>query len=448
MVALTVFATGACRPPRAGSAVRLGAGQALRYRVVLAADLRTAQVHLDLPPPARGRLLRLPRTAGWKVRRWRIARVRCDGHRIYYSSRGGASGGAGWLLPRGCARATWRLRLTPVGDSGYLTFSLQAVHDPKGRWAFLPGAAALLEVAGVRGRATLDLVLPAGTRAHHTLDRLPNGRLLLPPAPSAHLALVGVGAFVQRQSEAGGVTVRHRFAEAPPARFTSLLAVHGRGLRYLVGVFGRPRSPHLDAWWFHLGPSARMVSGYAGRRAVAISYVDRPKAAPHLTAALLPWLPILMLLHEQVHQLGVTQPAWLSESLAQYYALKALGRAGALPPAAHTQALDRITRPWSRPSAVDARVRLLAAHRRYLRTGSVRSYRIFYTNGARFWWTVDRAIGAKSRGKRSLDTIVRRILKLRYDRWGRPPRGFSRLLRRHGGDAALKAMARWMRPAG
>jgi predicted metalloprotease with PDZ domain len=187
-----------------------------------------------------------------------------------------------------------------------------------------------------------------------------------------------------------------------------------------------------------------VVSGYAGRRSVAISYVDHPAAAPHLVAALRPWLPILMLLHEQTHQLGVAHPAWLSESLAQHYALEALGRSGALPAADFRKARDRVTRPWSLTPEADSRVRLLAAHRRYLRTGSLEAYRIFYTNGARFWHVVDRAISACSHGRRGLDTIVRQLLRLRYDRQGRPPAAFHRLLRQEGGAAARRAIARWV----
>ncbi len=429
---------GGCRPAAGARTVRLGPGQALQYRLALSRDLRTARVSLRLPPAARGRWIRLPRTAGWQLRRWRIARVHCDGHRLY------RDGDRGWRLPGGCRRATWRVRLTPVGDSGYRAFSLLAAYHAKRRWAFLPGAGYLLEVAGIRGRATLALSLPEGVRAHHGLDRLAKGRLLLPEAPLAHQALVGVGPLVERRSEVGGVRVRHLFAEPPPERFTRLLAAHHRGLGYLLGVFGRPRFKTLIAWWFRLGPSARMVSGYAGQRSVALSYVGKPKTAAHLSAALLPWLPLVMLLHEQVHQLGVARPAWLSESLAQYYALKALGRSGAMKAAEHTRAVDRITRPWSRMPKADARIGLLAAHRRYVTTGSVASYRVFYTNGARFWWLMDRAIRSRSHNGRSLDSIVRKILRLKYDRLGRPSASFGRLLEKEGGPVAKKLLRRWL----
>jgi len=437
-LAALFFSVG-CHPMAGGVSGRLGAGQALRYRVVLARNLRTAEVSLALPAVARGRLLRLPRTADWRSRRWRIARVHCDGQRIF------RDGDRGWPLPASCRRATWRVRLARVPEGGYLAHSLLAAYHPSRRWVYLPGAGYLLEVVGVRGRATLRLILPPGLRVFHALDRLPDGRLLLPPAPSSRLALLGVGAFETRSAAVAGVRVRHLFAEPVPARFRGLLAAHKTGLAYLVHVFGAPHGPGLDAFWFRLGPTARVVSGYAGRRAVAISYVDQPRGAPHLVPAIRPWLPILMLLHEQVHQLGVAQPAWLSESLAQYYALKALGRSGALRPAEFAKALDRITQPWSRMPEADRRVRLLAAHRRYLTTGSLGSFRVFYTNGARFWRTVDRAVVARSGGRRSLDSFVKQLLRMPYDRQGRPPKAFDRLLEREGGPAARKAIARWVR---
>ena len=427
-----------CLPARGSRPGQLRAGQALRYQLTLAPDLRTATVSLALPATARGRLLRLPRTSGWKARRWRIARVRCDGKRIF------RDGDQGWPLPRSCRRATWRVRLARVEAGGYLAHSLLAARHPTRRWVFLPGAGYLLEVAGVRGRATLRLTLPPGVGAHHALDRLPDGRLLLPPAPASRLALIGVGSFEVRQVRVGTTRVRHLFAQPPPARFSGLLAVHKKALAYLVRVLGPPRGAGLDAYWFRLGPTSRMVSGYAGRRSVAISYVDKPRKAPHLVSALLPWLPVLLLLHEQVHQLGVAHPAWLSESLAQYYALKALGRSGAMRPADFAKALDRITRPWSRFALADGRIRMLTAYRRYLRSGSLRTYRVFYTNGARFWGVVDRAVVAKSGGRRSLDSIVRKVLKLRYDRQGRPPKAFHKLLLREGGAPARAAIARWV----
>jgi hypothetical protein len=198
-------------------------------------------------------------------------------------------------------------------------------------------------------------------------------------------------------------------------------------------------------FWFSLEAGAGGVEGHTTARSIVLSVPNRLRPAPHLTAAIRPWVPLLLLLHEQVHQLGPDVPPWIGESLAQYYGLKALRSAGLLAPAAWDRAVDAISRPWTPTPRAHARVPLLEAQRRYARTGSPTAYGLLYTNGVRFWRAVDRAIRRRSGSTEGLDRYARDIVRLRYPSAHRVPSALERLLQRTAGPAAKRLIERWVR---
>lgn len=434
-----LLALAACRPAAWNATIRLPASKPVRYHIRVSPNLRSIRVRLDLPRLPRGRRLFLVPTQRWQQRLGQIRWVRCGERALTQGPRPWT-----WQIPAGCRRITWKVRVDWVAPNGYDVAHLRAAVNPGRQWVILPGVSWMLLVYGLMGPATLTVEPPSGARVHHGLDRLPDGSLRLPELPSALCTTVGVGRFLPRRSRVSGVIVQHLFARPPPARFDALLRASDRGLAYLLQVFGRPRASRLGVFWFQLRALTRAVSGYSCNRMVTVSFVDQPPAASFLSPAIRPWLPAVAVLHEQVHQLSGKPPAWVRESLAQYYALKALGRAGALAAADWTRAVDRITRPWDGTPPRDRRLTLLAAQHRYRRTGDVRAFAIFYSNGARFWWIVDQAIGARSKGAQSLDAIAARLLRLRYHRDGRPPPAFGALLRGAAGPAADAIIAKWV----
>jgi len=419
--------------------IRLPASKPVHYYIRVAPNLRSITVRMELPRLPRGRRLFLVPSTRWRQRLRQLRWVRCGDRALTRGPRPWT-----WQIPAGCRRITWKVRVDWVSPNGYDVAHLRAAVNPGRRWLILPGVSWMLMVYGVMGPATLTVEPPAGMQVHHGLDRLADGSFRLPVLPTSLCTTVGVGRFVSRRTRVRGVTVHHLFARPPPARFDRLLRVGDRGLAYLLQVLGAPRAKRLGVFWFQLRTLTRAVSGYSCNRMVAVSFVDQPPAASFLTPAIRPWLPVVAVLHEQVHQLSGKPPVWVRESLAQYYALKALYRAGGLPRADWTRAMDRITRPWKGILWRGRRLTLLAAQHLYRRTGRVQAFSTFYSSGARFWWIVDRAIQARSAGAQSLDTIAARLLRLKYSRDGRPPPAFRRLLRGAAGPKVDAITAKWV----
>jgi hypothetical protein len=456
-LAVACAALTACPSPKASLPTPAGP---LRARYGLRLDPHRAELRVSLRlSPRRGPVvLRLPRGRGWRRLEARLRDVRCGQTPLK------RLGEQGWLLPTGCHRARWRVPLAAPAPSGYrCTRRLPVVHR-SGGWMFVPGIAVLLVPHGGRGPASVVIRGPKGLPIHHALPALTSKRrrgeppseaenrperrlrLRLPDLPDAPRVLLGAGALEGWTQHVQRLRIQHRAAGVPDAGLQRLLKAHPRALRYLLGVWGEPETKHLLVFWFPRLADARRVEGMATRTSVAISVPARIGAAPHLTPAIRPWVPLLTLLHEQVHQLTpVELPPWLSESLAQYYALEALRAAAVLKPAAWRRAVEAISQPWSPTPRAQARVSLLEAQRRYARTGDPHAYGLLYTNGVRFWRAVDKAIRAHGARDAGLDRWARRIVRLRYPRPHEVPPALQRLLRRAAGAAGPRLLERWVR---
>ncbi len=462
-LAVTSAALTACPQPRASLPTP---AQPLRARYELRLDPDRAELRLSLrlSPRSGPVVLRLPRGRGWRRLEGRLRDVRCGQTPLR------RLGDQGWLLPAECRRARWRVPLAAPATSGYRCTRRLPVFHRSGGWLFVPGIAVLLAPHGGRGPASVVIRGPQGLALHHALPVLPRTtehaasqsgaenrhdlrrrrrrrrRLRLPDLPDAPRVLLGAGALEGWTQRVQGIRIQHRAAGGPDAGLRRLLRAHPRALGYLLGVWGKPETNHLLVFWFSRSADARRVEGTATRRSVALSVPARIGAAPHLTEALRPWVPLLTLLHEQVHQLTPAKlPPWLSESLAQHYALEALRAAAVLEPAAWRRAVKAISQPWSPTPRAQAHVPLLKAQRRYARTGDPRAYGLLYTNGVRFWRAVDAAIRAHGGQGAGLDRWARKIVRLRYPHPHEVPPALQRLLRRAAGAAGPRLLERWVR---
>lgn len=424
----------ACTPLEARLA--RGGETTAEYRLRVSPDLAQVEAEVRLGRRSGPALLRLARRRGWQERQAALRDVRCLHGEPLARFRE-----EGWVLPAACAGARWTVPLAPIPPRGYDVPSLRAAASKARDLAILPGAAVLLVPHAFRGEAHLVLEPGPGRPAHHALEPAPDGTLRLPALPDAADVLLGVGRFETRVARAGDLAVKHCFAGALPTALPRLVAENGKALAWLRGVLGGPAARRWQVFWFPTARSGMPLGGAAARRSLAVSWREGLRPAPHLRPALLPFVPLLLVLHEQVHLLLGDRPAWLGESLAQHYALEALGRSGLVTPEAWQDAWTAITRPWSLTPEADARVPLLAAVRRYQRTGDARAFGLLYTNGPRFWRALDLAIRAHGRVPAGLDGVIRRLLALPWRAEDALPPGFARILREAAGPASDPLLA-------
>jgi hypothetical protein len=256
---------------------------------------------------------------------------------------------------------------------------------------------------------TARRLVPAADKAgeFHVIGRLPG-------------ASVREGGFDTLHLDAGGGDWR------------SVVGEHGRALQYLTRVAGVGQLAPLRSTVVWLGGPTddREPVGTTGHRTLLLSTARREGRMQQ------PELALAWILREQLLQaMPEPLPPWARESLAQYYAVKALRRSG-LPPAAIAAAERRLIDP-ARP-----RNRLLEAQR-LAQAGDETARGELRAAGAAFWDRVDRAIVRKS-GFRTLDSALPRLLAAEWPDDRLPPAALE-LLRRHAGEAAVdELLAIWV----
>ena len=380
------------------------------YRLEL--EEETAALTLWLPSSEQPIEVDLPDLAGREDRRTQIEDVRCDGASV--------QGRAGWRLPMGCRVLRWRVRFRDVPGEGVDPAAQPAVRDPQRRWWFLTGAAALIRPRGSTSAGTIDIRVPPNVPMFHRLPRAERLGHALPPAPGR--VLLGFGGFFERETSDGATIYRHLFDREPSAEPSTYAAEHAQAAAYLVRVTGARPSRAIDVFWFGREAAARSVSGAAGIDAIAASFLvgEIPADAP----AHARYASLLVLLHEQVHLLaGSRMPAWASESIAHYYALKSLVHAGPMT----GEEMDAFIRQAAAAGGTGTLLEAQATHGSG-GAAAAAAYTRFYTRGALLWLELDRAIQEASDGARSLDDVMPEVLGLVFVDRGAPPQRFLEIL--------------------
>ena len=154
-------------------------------------------------------------------------------------------------------------------------------------------------------------------------------------------------------------------------------------------------------------------------------------------------MTLAIVAHEQFHQLVdiargrlAPLPVWLSESLAQYYGLKALLRTG------DSKYVRAVRRDFINPSR-NVTAGLVELNRRY-EAGDRAGYDRFYTQGATLWNAIDSAIVAATSGRQSLDDYVKDILLSPIPKNGTLPAVFVERLRSVAGSEIDRIIAKYV----
>ena len=173
-------------------------------------------------------------------------------------------------------------------------------------------------------------------------------------------------------------------------------------LRSILGVTARTEE-RLNVNWFGAPHERHEASGAAGYDTILANYI-LPHDNPNRTDQL---LTLMLVFHEQFHQLNsASQPIWISESLANYYALKALKEIYPEDSAAKS-VWDRFINA-ERPIDIS----LLQIESEITNDNNRENYGLLYTQGASFWYELDEELQSNSFGKLNLDNYLPEIMTL------------------------------------
>lgn len=387
-----------------------------QYRVELdpAAPL-AAQVSVDLPAARREQEFSV-QVRGMTINVMpQVVDVRCDGTPVAPDS-ARAWRVQGWY----CARLSWRVQLAALGPAGVDVRAQPSLFAARERLWLIAEASALLRPVGDAQHDGEVEFIGGGTVHNGEQGSGPERRRVPTLAQPPGFYAVGAGPVsIVREGDADliyvnllGVALRELFGQ------------HRRQLGYLMRTAGvRPPQLFRTAVIWLPAPVGEGPQVVAGHRTVLAGGVLHEGQLQEAEATL------LALLHEQFQQLVPgALPLWVRESLAQYYAVKALRRTRL--PADAVAAVERRTLdPLRAPT-----LKLPEAQRRVL-AGESGAMASLHLEGATFWDRVDRAIVRKS-GFRTLDSVLPRLLAAEWPGDGLPPAVEERL-RRYAGEAAI-----------
>ncbi len=374
-------------------ALACGAAQAETwlYRVVLDdAEPMVARVEVELPAERRAQDFSVQVRGLANGVTPQVADLRCDGMPLAPDS-ASAWRVQGWS----CVRLTWRVPVKVLPDGGFDPRARESVFDPAARFWLFSEASSLLRPVGAAGHDG-EVEFAGGGPVHGGVRVGATPRRIVPGLNDAG-EFYAIGRLSGATVRDGGIETIH--LDAIGVEWREVLGEHGRALRYLTPTAGARHLTPLRSTvvWVEGATDEGRPIGVAGHRTLLLSAAKRDGRLQYAELALA-WI-----LREQLLQsMPARVPLWVRESLAQYYAIKALRRSK-LPPDAIAAAEKRLIDPTHPPQA-----RLRETQRRVL-AGDSAARADLHSVGATFWDRIDRAIVRKS-GFRTLDSMLPRLL--------------------------------------
>jgi len=361
------------------------------YRVVLDdAEPMVARVEVELPAERRAQDFSVQVRGLADGVTPQVADLRCDGTPLAPDS-ASAWRVQGWS----CVRLTWRVPVKALPDGGVDARARESIFDPEARYWLFSEASSLLRPVGAAGHDG-EVEFAGGGPVHGGVRVGATPRRIVPGLHDAGEFYV-IGRLSGATVREGGIETIH--LDAIGVEWREVLGEHGRALHYLAPTAGGRQLTPLRStvvWVAGATDEGRPI-GVAGHRTLLLSAAKRDGHLQHVELALA-WI-----LREQLLQsMPARVPLWVRESLAQYYAIKALRRSR-LPPDAIAAAEKRLVDPALPPQA-----RLRETQRRVL-AGDSAARADLHSVGAAFWDRIDRAIVRKS-GFRTLDSMLPRLL--------------------------------------
>ena len=364
-------------------AVHNAAAESARYSVVIdGSQPVTARVVLTLPQSAdRASAVLVSGAAPLNVNP-QINDVRCDGRPVDEDA-------GRWRLPLGCKEATWSVRIARPGPRGILASDQQSV-AMQGGWYLFSEPSSLLRLASEPlGGSVISFSGPAVRSEDIQLQPRNKGPSFFVLADAPRVSV-----------RDGALTLTYFGDDLQAVQRLVEPSKHLEGLVYLRRVMGPStrRINELKVVWLQIANDGNVYGGAAGNDVFLVNYAADPPPEQAVK-------PFIITLHEQFHQIdpgGTNRPQWVSESLAQYYALKA---------ALYVSGDDpRYVNEWTRwfRKAEKESGKLLDAQQR-VRNKDFSAYKLFYSRGSMFWRDVEAAL--KRNGQEDgLDPVLPIIL--------------------------------------
>ncbi len=346
--------------------------------------------------------------------------IRCDGVPVVPDN-AGAWRVQGW----NCVRLSWTITFSDVSPAGVDATAQANIYDRYQHFWLLSEPASLLRPVGdLSHQGVVEII--GGGPVHGGAEGGTEGgagqRRFVPTVAMAPEFYV-IGELPTSVVRAGAAELI--YVNALDASLGGLVGEDRRQIGYLTRVAGvKPRQPlrSVVVWLPIAEPEEPRVA--AGYRTIVISGVVQDGRLRQIEQTL------ALLLREQFVQITPAKvPLWIRESLAQYYALKALRRTD-LSAARITAIERRYVDPMRAP-----KLRLREAQRRLQPYRDRSQFGVFHTDGATFWDRLDRAIVRKS-GFRTLDSLLPRLFTADWTDDRLPPAIVERM-RRYAGDSAV-----------
>lgn len=305
-----------------------------------------------------------------------------------------------WQVPAGCERVDWSTRISLLGESAaYDIAAPGSVWDEVARLWILTSTLPWLRGDG-EDSAKVGISARLGGRSVLSTAIVPRDR-------SIPVAIV-VGRPV-RTFAADGFTIRG-FGHLPTAETDSwqrqLASILADWRRDLLPE-DTPTPARMNYVWLPrpiVGEPGLNASANSG--SVLMQYIPAPGdtlAGPRLRVGIL-----MVGAHEAFHAFGAVRsgPAWVDESLATYFAVRAAR--------AH---LDQESLQLVQ-EFVNARVgRSLLNLQQAFNAGDGSAYPSFYAKGARFWAAIERVLTVRPNGSGKLSALIRQTEGLKGIDW-------------------------------
>ena len=345
-----------------------------------------------------------------------------------------------WKVPADCSRVSWTVRFHAAEPGTVDAAEQKSLYFGRTRWWLLSEPTALLRLEGDTAPSSLSVEFAGALQWQRGATAITGGRWRVPSVNNAPGFYV-FGNLQTFEHRIGGVQILHVADDIERVQRLDLVKSQEAAWRYLSQITPTPADTSTEdqallvVWLGRREP--KQAGGAAGNRSFIANYFMQPEALPRART-------LLILSHEQQHELvdmvrgdRPPLPLWAAESLAQYYALKAIARSGLDP-----EAVAKVRREFVDPTR-PVTAGLLDWQRRHA-NGNPAAYPMFYEQGATFWALVDESLSRATAGRRTLDDLMPELITAEFSTGGQLPATFVGRLRSEAGESVELLLSKYV----
>ncbi|MBT5186271.1 MAG: hypothetical protein HOH19_04040 [Kordiimonadaceae bacterium] len=372
--------------------VRESVAQNINYKVIIRAEYpKIATVTMNLPKRTKGH--ELYSRAGNNQTETQVRDVKCAGEIIEQDDDGR------WFIPGQCEEINWSVDFFHEDQEGIAAYEQKSILKKNSDWWIFSSPSALLRLRREPPSLKISFDVP-GQKYFKT-------SLSSSMSPPSYFALGNVPSETIRR---GGIKLTS--ISDDPSYTSQIINIddHLSALEYLSSIMGLNDTGevrHITMIMIGIIRERQSLGGAAGSNAMLVNYIfeneqsmDREK-----------YYPVLIALHEQIHQLyRGSQLEWVEESLAHYYGSKALQRVYP-----DNKTINEIVEGLYTSTAEDI-PGLVEIQRRIDENRDFRLYDNFYNQGSAFWYNLDKLIHRFSDKHETLDDYLAIIMRSEFKR--------------------------------